>query len=606
MSKMRKKYDIFISYRREGGSEMAKHLRDTLTERGYRVFLDVESLGRGPFNTALYDVIDNARDFLLILSPGALDRCFNEGDWVRHEIERALEKGKNIVPVMLKDFAFPETLPDSIDSIRMQNGPAGTNIEYYDAYVTRLEEFLESKPRPLWMRLTAALAAVAVIVAVAFTVRYCVTTYPLTRRQKNLVSSAISYMTLNLNYADHAGSQYLKALNRAQQYVEGRTTDSKATVRLDMNNYRNAIDKQISSLTTLPDALFRQLTDDGSRIDPGNLSAMKAALKSMLSEYLYRIDLIKKYFLEDSGLRTEFMTEYIDILRSLAELDGEMFFYQLNEMVLPVTNESALTQLKNEYLPMMSFVYAKRINLSHDRDVVMGNQEAIFQQYERQYDRRDELLERESHYVDSDMIREEIEYLERMRENLGIDTTQLVERLRNLLVDKEKLEDDKQALADAQDENQRLREEAYEKFKPLEDDEQGILWGKGRRFITMKMPAAAAECFSLYIEHGDEVERICGTAGLRFAENYERLGIPGGVVIGLYEEGLPHQAVELGDIIYAVGGEPILNDEQYSDATAAGGKFDISVLRFTATGYETLSSVIDTSLGRLGMLSLAE
>ena len=606
MSKMRKKYDVFISYRREGGSEMAKHMRDTLTERGYRVFLDVESLGRGPFNTALYDVIDNARDFLLILSPGALDRCFNEGDWVRHEIERALEKGKNIVPVMLKDFAFPETLPDSIDSIRMQNGPAGTNIEYYDAYVTRLEEFLESKPRPLWMRLTAALAAVAVIVAVAFTVRYCVTTYPLTRRQKNLVSSAISYMTLNLNYADHAGSQYLKALNRAQQYVEGRTTDSKATVRLDMNNYRDAIDKQISSLTTLPDALFRQLTDDGSRIDPGNLSAMKAALKSMLSEYLYRIDLIKKYFLEDSGLRTEFMTEYIDILRSLAELDGEMFFYQLNEMVLPVTNESALTQLKNEYLPMMSFVYAKRINLSHDRDVVMGNQEAIFQQYERQYDRREELLEREASYVDTDMIREEIEYLERMRENLGIDTTQLVERLRNLLADKEKLEDDKQALADAQDENKRLREEAYEKFKPLEDDEQGILWGKGRRFITMKMPAAAAECFSLYIEHGDEVERICGTAGLRFAENYESLGIPGGVVIGLYEEGQPHQAVELGDIIYAVGGEPILNDEQYSDATAAGGKFDISVLRFTATGYETLSSVIDTSLGRLGMLSLAE
>ena len=38
MSTQKRKYDIFLSYRRDGGGETAKHLRDTLTERGYSVF----------------------------------------------------------------------------------------------------------------------------------------------------------------------------------------------------------------------------------------------------------------------------------------------------------------------------------------------------------------------------------------------------------------------------------------------------------------------------------------------------------------------------------------------------------------------------------------
>ena len=44
MKKPEKKYDVFISYRRDGGDVTAKHLRDALTEKGYKVFLDVESL----------------------------------------------------------------------------------------------------------------------------------------------------------------------------------------------------------------------------------------------------------------------------------------------------------------------------------------------------------------------------------------------------------------------------------------------------------------------------------------------------------------------------------------------------------------------------------
>ena len=40
-------YDIFISYRREGGWATAKHLRDILVGKYYWVFFDMNSLKNG-------------------------------------------------------------------------------------------------------------------------------------------------------------------------------------------------------------------------------------------------------------------------------------------------------------------------------------------------------------------------------------------------------------------------------------------------------------------------------------------------------------------------------------------------------------------------------
>jgi len=142
------KYDIFISYRRDGGEAMAILLRDRLTAKGYNVFLDIENLNSGSFNTKLFDVIDGCKDVILICSIGSLDRCVNDGDWVRLEIARAIEKGKNIVPVMLRGFAFPENLPADIANISMQNGVSANSHEYFDAAIERLQDkFLQSTPR---------------------------------------------------------------------------------------------------------------------------------------------------------------------------------------------------------------------------------------------------------------------------------------------------------------------------------------------------------------------------------------------------------------------------------------------------------------------------
>ena len=137
------KYDVFISYRRDGGEMLAHILYERLKDSNYSVFQDVESLRSGNFNTALYDVIENCQDFILVLSPGALDRCANADDWVKNEIVYALEHGKNIIPIMTRGFEWPETLPPEIEALRFKNGLTAST-EYFDKFLEKLLTFLVS------------------------------------------------------------------------------------------------------------------------------------------------------------------------------------------------------------------------------------------------------------------------------------------------------------------------------------------------------------------------------------------------------------------------------------------------------------------------------
>ena len=52
-------YDIFLSYRRNGGLETAKHIFDLLTRDGYRVSFDIDTLREGDFDTALLHRINH-------------------------------------------------------------------------------------------------------------------------------------------------------------------------------------------------------------------------------------------------------------------------------------------------------------------------------------------------------------------------------------------------------------------------------------------------------------------------------------------------------------------------------------------------------------------
>ena len=148
-------YDIFISYRRQGGHETAKHLFDLLSRDNYTVSFDIDTLRSGDFDTELLKRIDECTDFILILNQGALDRSLDlrfkrENDWLRNELAYALEKNKNIIPIMLNGFTgFPDNLPDDIVKVVRKNGPKYDQY-YFDEFYNRLvSRFLESRPREI-------------------------------------------------------------------------------------------------------------------------------------------------------------------------------------------------------------------------------------------------------------------------------------------------------------------------------------------------------------------------------------------------------------------------------------------------------------------------
>jgi hypothetical protein len=166
---------VFISYRSETGSELARLVWDALKRRGYTAFIAVEDLRSGPFNKALYNKIEDSSDMVLILTPNSLDRCQQEGDWVRLEVAYALKRKKNIVPVMAPGFQWPPPgfLPPDLADLPNLHGVTHS-IDLFEASMDKLKLLLIAKPAesaepakpPIikWLVLTAIIAVACVCI----------------------------------------------------------------------------------------------------------------------------------------------------------------------------------------------------------------------------------------------------------------------------------------------------------------------------------------------------------------------------------------------------------------------------------------------------------
>lgn len=144
------KYDVFISYRREGGYDTAKHLNDLLTRDGYKVSFDIDTLRNGDFDTQLLTRIEQCKDFILIVDSHAFDRTLDpnfdpQKDWLRCELAHALKHKKNIIPVFLSGVSsFPDGLPEDIVDVVKKNGPEYNKYYFNDFYKKLRSKFLTS------------------------------------------------------------------------------------------------------------------------------------------------------------------------------------------------------------------------------------------------------------------------------------------------------------------------------------------------------------------------------------------------------------------------------------------------------------------------------
>ncbi len=140
------KEQIFISYRREGGDITAKLICESLKNHGYTVFYDYDSIRGGFFDQKILEAIEECTDFIVVLPKSALDRCANEGDWVRQEISHAFRHGKNIIPGMLPEFTFPCDLPADIENISRINA-VQVIMSYFESVFEAIINRLFSKPK---------------------------------------------------------------------------------------------------------------------------------------------------------------------------------------------------------------------------------------------------------------------------------------------------------------------------------------------------------------------------------------------------------------------------------------------------------------------------
>ena len=138
---------VFISYRRTN-IYIARAVYANLVAHGYDAFLDFESIDAGSFSRIILNQIAARAHFVLLLTTSALEGCTNPSDWLRLEIEHAIERKRNIVPLMFENFDFrdvrsylsgPLAVLPEYNGIRM---PA----DFFEEAMARLRERFLSKP----------------------------------------------------------------------------------------------------------------------------------------------------------------------------------------------------------------------------------------------------------------------------------------------------------------------------------------------------------------------------------------------------------------------------------------------------------------------------
>ncbi len=135
------KYDVFISYRRDGGDDCAMWLKTKLELDGFHPYLDVEAHEPGDYTKQIDRTLHEVDHVIVLLTNHCLDRCVNEKDVVRREIATSLALHKNVVPVIKRGFTFPDRLPEDIQKLSDANGLPLENYyrsEFYTALLKAL------------------------------------------------------------------------------------------------------------------------------------------------------------------------------------------------------------------------------------------------------------------------------------------------------------------------------------------------------------------------------------------------------------------------------------------------------------------------------------
>ncbi len=139
---------VFISYRRSVSRFIARSIFMDLKANNFDVFMDVETIDSGEFDKIILSQIGARAHFVLVLATGSLERLNEEDDWLRREIETAMDMGRNVIPVMVDDFNFTGTeeyLTGKLAELPRFNG-LRLYFDYFEAAMEKLRNRYLKQP----------------------------------------------------------------------------------------------------------------------------------------------------------------------------------------------------------------------------------------------------------------------------------------------------------------------------------------------------------------------------------------------------------------------------------------------------------------------------
>ena len=592
------KYDIFISYRREGGQETAVLFYERLTQLGYRVAYDIESLRSGVFDEQILEIIRSCKDVIVVLGPGALDRCVNPDDWVRQEVACALANGKNIVPLLLRGFTFPpaESLPEDVRDLSRYNG-VGASMEHFDSTFERVRGRLVSRPHGrLWKRAAGALAAVLLIAGavVGYTCRDRIFPYPFTAADRQ------DFRAVLASIINQGGAFETLVSARDKFYTEAESAvlaDSDAAFSAAFGRLKHTLG-QVCPADTRPDEAFLQ-TVGRTRIDRGDFSAMWDLLQMQHREMREEADMLQERFKKRHAGGKSVTAELVSslrIYRKLVALGAEYYAVGLTSLFREVS-DGALAEFREKVVPQWHMLS------QHMEGEWLRDEQAFNRRLETILNRTEAATDELKTRVDdsaAEVARMTSEYKEALKKR-GLSEARIDEHLDKI----ETVAEKRTQLKDAQMRVDAKKDELFAKFAPKATDEPGILWGKVLRFLSVNMADAALKTITvLRGKNSTEFPSEVCTAAEAFVCARGRLPFVSGVMVTMFEPpATSHAIFNLGDIIVEQDGKAV---HAFKDYRAKDGSSYL-VYRYDGQGnFKRLTLKMPPAQPRVAIVDLME
>ena len=164
----RKRYDVFITYRRSDGLNYAQLLYQSLDKRGYKCFLDVRDQQDDEYEERIMAALHNAPNYIFLMTDGSLQRLSEEGNGVYIEVHKALSLHKKIIPVAptgLSRGIYGAELLDEFNSLRALSVSRLETGEFFEESVDKIVQRFPVKIRRVRQSLVWVLVALVIMLS---------------------------------------------------------------------------------------------------------------------------------------------------------------------------------------------------------------------------------------------------------------------------------------------------------------------------------------------------------------------------------------------------------------------------------------------------------